>query len=342
LNSDNDELQGGLTLGGGIGWLSRRFGFACDNVIEMELVKFDGEIITVSNREHPDLFWGLKGGGGNFGIVTQFTFQVHPVKEAIFGIFDFNEDRAEEILQYYFNSTPQITERSFSLYCFLNANKTVTLMAFYSLQTSGQDQEIYQKYFAHYLSMDPFQAEVDTLPYVKIQSMFDFSNRAGNCVCWKSLWLKGPNFRGGKPKIDQKYVGKFVKSILSIFQRAPLISGLHNSIEIMHLGGKIQDNESSSCIAHRDAGFEMHTLSVWSPVENEKNEKILQKVQEWGHDFKATVSHFTEASVGYSNTTIIPQGEKKVVGFWQDYERLLKVKQEHDPLNKFHYNHNII
>jgi len=96
----------GLTLGGGIGWLMRKYGLACDHLRSVDVVTADGRCLTASLIEHPDLFWGLRGGGGNFGIVTSFEFQVHPVGQVLAGMVIYPMDRAREVLRFYRDFTP--------------------------------------------------------------------------------------------------------------------------------------------------------------------------------------------------------------------------------------------
>ena len=91
----------GLTLGGGVGWLVRKHGLSCDNVLSFELVTAEGELLTASADEHPDLFWALRGGGGNFGVVTRFTFRAHPVATVLGGLMVHPRDRAGEVLRFY-------------------------------------------------------------------------------------------------------------------------------------------------------------------------------------------------------------------------------------------------
>jgi FAD/FMN-containing dehydrogenase len=92
---------GGLTLGGGIGYLSRKYGLSCDNLVSAEVVTADGQVLTASERDHSDLFWALRGGGGTFGVVTTFEYQLHPVAEIYGGPIAYPVDRADDVLRFY-------------------------------------------------------------------------------------------------------------------------------------------------------------------------------------------------------------------------------------------------
>ena len=96
----------GLTLGGGVGWLARKYGLTCDNVESFELVTADGEVLRASADEHPDLFWALRGGGGNFGVVTSFEYRLHPVSTVLGGLIVYPRERATELLKFYRSFTP--------------------------------------------------------------------------------------------------------------------------------------------------------------------------------------------------------------------------------------------
>ena len=92
---------GGLTLGGGLGWLMRSYGLACDNLLSCEVVTANGDVVTASEAENPDLFWGLRGGGGNFGVVTMFEYRLHPVSQVLGGLLMFPIDRARDLIRLY-------------------------------------------------------------------------------------------------------------------------------------------------------------------------------------------------------------------------------------------------
>ena len=92
---------GGLTLGGGIGWLARRYGYSSDNLVQVEIVTADGTTVVADDDQHPDLFWAVRGGGGNFGVVTSFTFAAHPVATVLGGLVLYRGDRAGEVLAEY-------------------------------------------------------------------------------------------------------------------------------------------------------------------------------------------------------------------------------------------------
>lgn len=320
---------GGLTLGGGIGWLMRQHGLTVDNLLSVRIVTSDGTVLTANENENPDLFWAVRGGGGNFGVVSEFTFRLHPVGPMIYGGALFVPfEKAEKLLKFYRDWVKDLPDELNTMFVFITAPPAPfipqhlqgTLMAAVALCyngdiTRGAELAKPLKDFA--------EPEVDLLgemPYIALQSMFDESAPSGILSYWKTEYLKDLN-------------DDLINIILANIEKMGMpFSQFH----IQHFGGAVgRIDEDATAFSHRDSPFIINIIGMWNdPAETERHIN-------WTRTFANEVRpHTTGAAyvnfLGYDEDERIRNvyGEKK-------YSRLVEIKTKYDPNNIFCNNQNI-
>lgn len=329
----SDTGIAGLTLGGGYGWLRRKYGLACDNLVSAQVVGADGEVRTASAEENPDLFWALRGGGGNFGIVTSFTFELHPVGPivAFAGVFYPDEDAAAILRgfrQYGATAPDEVTAMAVA----------VTLPAGPDLPPPVHDRPclIVGATYAGEVEQGmavlqplrelgtPLADISQPMPYRIVQSAFDPLFPRGQLRSyWKSTYLD---------ELSDPLVDLWAA-------RAQNRPGPLCNLLIWLSGGQVNRvGEDESAFGERSASYMLSVEANWSePADDEA--KIAWARETW--------SEFAEFGTGstYLNFTGIA-GEDNEVGvdaaFGAKLERLAKVKAKYDPDNFFHRNNNIV
>lgn len=324
---------GGLTLAGGTGWLARLFGLACDNVLSFELVTAAGDILRVTETEYPDLFWGLKGGGGNFGIVTEFEFQLHPIRgQAIVADLYYPMEAAQEAIAHW---------RSL----IKDSPREATLTAW--VGTSGEwpflPSEYHGKPIAKinyvwvgepedgraYLPVlkgetKPVAENVTSMSYVELQSSEDSTiQERGARRYWKGHYLN---------ELSDEALGAFLARGASFDSRED-IGSLPNGSLIVY-GGAIADiSDEATAYSHRDACVEFLASTKWT--EPSEDEPRIATVRRYGH---AVGSY---ASGTYINSVSKEDHGAKGAFPPATFEKLARLKREYDPHNVFHLNQNI-
>ena len=315
----------GLTLGGGIGWLARKHGTACDNLISVDLVTASGEIMTASATEHPELFWGLRGGGGNLGIVTSFEYRLHPVGPTVLAgevIHPF--ERAGEVLRCFRDQVafapdeltvvavisragtePHLPERA-------HGQLVVTLAVCWA-----DDLDEGERVLRPLRSFgEPLVDLVGPMPYTVLQSA---DAPSGLQNYWKSSYLDALT--------DE--------AIDTAVARASGMTSPLSSCYFEHLQGAIgRVGDGDTAFGHRDAAFDFNILSVW-PDPATSAEHIG-----WSRDLWTAMQPF--ASGVYVNN-LGTEGEERVRAAYppSTYQRLVALKDRYDPANLFRHNQNI-
>ena len=319
---------GGLTLGGGIGHLSRGFGLSIDNLASAEVVTADGRTVVASDRENEDLFWALRGGGGNFGVVTSFEFRVHPVKDIYGGPMFFELSEAETILRFYrdyiadapremgvfpaFQIAPPLP--------FIPENRHGdTLIALVGCWAGPLDQG--EEAFKPFHDVAPVVAEfVGPAPYPALNSAFDALYPPGQLQhYWKASFVK--------ELTDD--------AIAAHLQHGPKVPVVNSTIHIYPINGACHDVASdATAFAYRDANFATVIAGMWpDPGENEANIK-------WVRDYyDATAPHSEEG--GYINFMAEDDQSRIKANYKGNYDRLVEAKRAYDSGNLFHLNQNI-
>jgi FAD/FMN-containing dehydrogenase len=320
----------GLTLGGGIGWLMRKHGATVDNLVSVDLVTADGEVLTASEHENPDLFWGVRGGGGNFGIVTSFEYRLHPVGPIVLAgpIFHPLED-AGEVLRFYrefIAAAPDELTTIFELSVapplpFLPRNvhgkQIVMVGACYAgAPDDGIDVVRPLKEFG-----SPIVDLLELKPYLALQSMFDPLVPHGWYRYWKSVEL---------PPLTKEAIDTLV-------EHAPAPTSPKSYCIVFQLGGALaRVGEDETAFSQRDAAHNVNINAVWTEDDPEGVRHV-----DWARDFFAAMQPHAGAHV-YVNF-LGDEGADRVRQAYGErpYERLLGLKRTYDPTNFFRLNQNI-
>jgi len=319
----------GLTLGGGFGWLSRRFGLVSDNLVSAELLLASGEQVRASEADHPDLFWAIRGGGGNFGIVTEFEFQLHPVDaEVLAGPIFHTANRAREVLRFY-RDFIQDAPDELSVYVSLRTapeldwvpadlrgTAVVALLPFYS---GNLDEG--QRLLRPLRSFGPPAADlVQRKPYTAHQALFDATVPHGWGYYWKSHYLP--------PLTDA--------AIDTIAGHAWQKSSTASYTLLFHLGGQIARLPGDySAASGRDARHALVINAAWT--EGGPSHPDIA----WCRGTFRAMEPYSTGGV-YVNFVHNDEGEARVrAAYGPRYERLAHLKARYDPGNVFRGNQNI-
>ena len=317
----------GLTLGGGWGYLTRRFGWTVDNLAEVEVVTADGQLRTANHDENPELFWALRGGGGNFGVVTRFSFRLHEVGPTVTGgLIVWSAERAEEVLAAYRDLTESAPRE-------LTAAVTVRLappapflpqvwhgkpIAGMILCHSGANAEA--DLAAVRALGDPIVDLVTPKPYVAIQSMLNAMEPKGLHRYWKAEFLPG---------LSSEFLDAFRSSALQV--TSPLSQSL-----VFHLAGALNDRAGDDgTVGNRDARYIGGFSGTWLPGAPSDPHVT------WARDAWERIRPFSTGG-NYVNFQLAEDDTARTAdAYGSNYQRLQRVKTDYDPDNRFRVNRNI-
>lgn len=310
----------GLTLGGGLGWLMRSYGMTCDNLVGAEVVTADGQVLRASATEHADLFWGLRGGGGNFGVVTTFEFQLHPVTTVLGGILFYPLARARDVLRVYrdaMRSAPDALTVFAAMMHSPDGHPVCGLAVCYNGPVDEGEQVIAPiRAFERSIA-----GEVGPMPYTALQSMLDAGFPSGLQVHWRSEFLAS-------------LPDELIDAMVSAYEQVP--SPL-SAILVEQFGGAVHRvPHESTAFDNRDADFNLVIVSRWQdPTDAERNVA-------WARATSDAAKPFTNGRV-YVNYIGAGEAPDRVrAAFSPDkFARLVEVKHKYDPNNVFRINQNI-
>lgn len=318
----------GLTLGGGFGWLSRTRGLAADNLLSAEMVTADAGRLQVSATEHPDLFWAIRGGGGNFGVVTRFEFALHPVGPQITaGLIVYPFDQARSVLQQYRDAVASMTP-DLTVWAVL---RKAPPLPFLAPQVHGQDVLVLPVFSPSPSDAvdaaiermaklgEPLGMHVGPMPYAAWQQIFDPMLTPGARNYWKSHNFA--QLSDGAIDVVMRYAGNLPTSQCEIFL------GL--------LGGQAgAPPPQATAYPHRDALYVMNVHTRWEdPADDER-------CIAWARDFFADATPYASGGV-YVNFMPQDEGERTSDAYGANYARLAQIKATYDPDNLFRTNQNI-
>lgn len=316
---------GGLTLGGGSGWLDRRFALACDNLLEVELVTADGTVVRASDDENPALFWALHGGGGNFGIATAFVYRLHPVDMMTLAVLVWDPAASRDVLRTYrdfIEAAPDYVGGAIKFHTapdkpFVPAHLVGKLACTAVVTCSGRGVAA-RELISPLLALAPGGQMIVEVPYVELQCMLD--DPPGYRNYWSADYLDA---------IPDAAIDQFCASAEEMIVPSP------SEQVLVPLGGAVARGPSDTPIAWRQARWHIFPFGLWAdPADDERGRK-------WAQDLVAAVRPWTNGSV-YLNFIGEEGRDRVVAGYGADnYARLAAVKQNYDPDNVFHLNHNI-
>jgi FAD/FMN-containing dehydrogenase len=322
----------GLTLSGGFGWLRNKYGLSCDNLISVDVVTADGRLIKANERVNSDLFWGVRGGGGNFGIVTNFEYRLHPVGPEVMFVFAFHQA-----------DTPEQMKAAIKFhrdFCQSAPDEISTILATGIVPHGAEvfPEEIQGRYFVLFGAMyagDAAEGEralqplrnfaaplIDfsgRMPYVEAQQVFDPDYPRGHRYYWKSLNLG---------RLDDEVIDRFVAHA----RRQP---SEHSTTDLWYVGGAVRRNRGGA-FHGRDASWLINPEANWEhPEDDEANIA-------WARDFIAAMQPYSDGSRYLNFPGFQEEGDKMMrQAFGEKYDQLVALKNKYDPTNFFSLNQNI-
>ncbi len=318
---------GGLTLGGGIGHLARGLGLSCDNLLSADVVTADGKLEIASENENPDLFWALRGGGGNFGAVTSFEFKLSPVKDVYGGPMFFELEHAADVLRFYRDFIKDAPEQlgafpAFHLappLPFIPADRHGTPFLLVVACWAGPIEEGERALKPFHDVAPVFAEHVGPMPYHALNSAFDALHGPGLQHYWKANFVK--------ELTDD--------AIAAHLEYGPKSPAVNTAVHIYPINGAVHRVASGdTAFAYRDASFATVIAGMWpDPADNESATK-------WVRDYYAATAPHSEDG-GYINFMADDDQDRIRSNYKDNYDRLVQVKQKYDPGNLFHLNQNI-
>ncbi len=317
----------GLTLGGGIGWLLRKHGLSCDDLVAADVVTAAGEVVQASAEENADLLWGLRGGGGNFGVVTSFEFGVHPVGQVLGGMVAHPAERCRDLLAFcreYFQSTPDELTPMIAAHMapplpFVPAEVVgkpiISVVACYTGDLKEGEEVLRPLHEFGPPALDLFQP----MPYTVLQSMLDASVPAGLQNYWKAEYLQD---------LTDEAIDAFASHTASFLSPWTMA-------HLQQLGGAAgRVAGDATAFGHRDAPQVMNLISIWEdPVDSPDNIG-------WTRDFYEAMKPFSHGGV-YVNFLGDEGADRVKAAYGGNYDRLVALKDKYDPTNLFRVNQNI-
>jgi FAD/FMN-containing dehydrogenase len=312
----------GYTLGGGLGWLMAKHGLSADNLLGVELVTADGEVLQVDADSHPDLFWALRGGGGNFGVATSFTYRLHPLEMVVGGLIAHPIDAAPDLLRFYRDAVADCSD-DLTVFAGLvhapdgSGAKLSAMVVFHTgaAEEAERDLEPFKTWGS------PLEVEVGPMPYPVMNTILDEAYPAGALSYWLSSFTRG---------LPDELIDIAAERFASV--PSPMTVML---FEHFH-GAVTRVGVTDTAVPHRDEGWNLLIPSVWmDPADTEANIAWTRET------FAALRPHFGTGR--WLNYLGDDQAEDAIrAAYGPNYDRLVEVKRQYDPDNVFHLNHNIV
>ena len=318
---------GGLTLGGGLGHLTRRCGLTIDNLLAVDMVLADGRFVTASAKENSDLFWAVRGGGGNFGIVTAFLFKGHPIHTDYAGPMFWGLEDAADLLKWYRTFIVKAPNELNGFFAFLTVppgppfpahlhNKKVCGVVWNYTGPAKKAEQVFKPIRSF---KKPVLDFVGPIPHPALQSMFDALYPPGDQWYWKADFIR---------EINDEAVALHVK-------HGSLLPTMKSTMHLYPVDGAASRVKNSDTPwAYRDAKWAEVIVGVDPSAANKG------KISSWAKDYWTAIHPFS-AGGAYVNF-MMDEGEERVrATYGKNYGRLAKLKKKYDPTNLFRVNQNI-
>jgi FAD/FMN-containing dehydrogenase len=309
---------GGLTLGGGLGWLMRSYGLSCDNLRAAEVVTADGRRLTASAEENADLFWGLRGGGGNFGVVTSFEYRLHPVDQLLGGMLVYPAERGREVLRLYREVTRWAPDALTTFAVLMTSPDGVPVAAVLPAYNGPINDG--EATIQPLRDLGPVADQVGPMAYTQLQTMLDEGFPPGLQVYWRSDFLTGLS-------------DETIDVVLDYFAR---ITSPLSTVIFEHFGGAVaRVGQDETAFAHRDAEYDVVIVGRWTDPSE------AQRHLAWARGLSAALRPFARGV--YVNYLGVDDGADRVRAAYrpETYARLAALKTRYDPTNLFRLNQNI-
>jgi FAD/FMN-containing dehydrogenase len=308
----------GLTLGGGLGWLNCAHGLTCDNLLGADLVTADGRLLTASENENDDLFWAIRGGGGNFGVVTSFRYRLHPVGPVLAGGLSYSCHEAPKVLPFYdqfAKCAPDELSTAASLAFDPSGQPTISIVVCYCGPINAGERALHPLRTFH----TPLQDGIQPTPYQALQSAPDTGFPSGRRHYWKSGFLR-------------HLTDDAVDVILRFIAHMPsAATGL--GLQHMH-GAATRIDPAATAFAHRAEQYDFLIASQWS------DDADSARNIDWTRAFFEAMQPHLDGSVYVNN--LGDEADPRVrAAYGANYQRLADLKATYDPDNLFRSNHNI-
>jgi FAD/FMN-containing dehydrogenase len=320
----------GLTLGGGIGWLRRKYGLSSDNLLSVDLVSADGRFLTASETENADLLWGIRGGGGNFGVVTSFEYCLHPVgPEVMFCFVLYPGERAKEVLnvcQHYVAEAPDevsplvMIGRVPAVEMFperWHGEPMIAVAAMYAGEAAEGERVL-----RPLRELGGAIADLSArMPYTEAQSLFDEDYPDGWRYYWKSQNISGLN-------------DEVIERLVTHADAAP---SEHSTVDVWYQGGAMSRMEAS------ESAFGDRSAPIWIGVEaNWEDAQDDEANIAWVRECVADMRRFSGGGAYLNFAGFLEEGDQLIrEAFGENHKRLVALKNEYDPTNLFRLNQNI-
>ena len=312
----------GLTLGGGLGWLMGKYGLALDNLRGVELVTAEGKIQQAGKDEEPDLFWAVRGGGGNFGVVTSFEYQLHPVGPTITGgLIAHPFDRARDLLRFFRDSTASLPDEQTIFGGLVHApdgsGAKLAIMATCHCGSLAAGEKAMRplKQFG-----SPVIDAVGPMPYCQLNVMLDAAYPKGALNYWKSSFLKQLN-------------DDAIDTMIACFAECPTTMG-QLLLEHFH-GAATRVGVTDTAFPHRADGYNLVVISEWL------DPTTTEQCVAWARETYARMEPFTAPARYVNYLGDDETGDPVAAAYGPNYQRLQTLKRKYDPENFFRMNQNI-